>query len=55
MKYCDRSWSVMRPLSINLNLFHMNVPHNALYQNCINDSAQPNMGATRALDKKSFK
>ena len=32
----------------------MNVPHTALYQNCINDSAPPNMGAARALDKNSL-
>ena len=33
----------------------MNVPHYALFQNCINGSASPNRRAARAPDKKSFK
>ena len=32
----------------------MNVSHDALFQNCINDSAPPNRRATRAPDNKSF-
>ena len=33
----------------------MNVPHDDLFQNCINGSTPPNRRATRAPDKKSFK
>ena len=33
----------------------MNVPHDALFQNCINGSAPPNRRAARAPDKKYFK
>ena len=33
----------------------MNVPYDALFQNCINGYAPPNRRATRAPDKKSFK
>ena len=39
----------------NLKCFHINVPHNAPYKNCINGSAPLNTRTTRALDKKSFK
>ena len=37
---------------LNSELFHRIVSLDALYQNCTNGSAQPNKGATRALDKK---
>ena len=33
---------------------HMNVPHNALFKNCLNASAPPNRRAARALGKKIF-
>ena len=39
------------PISIYL---HMNVPHNALFQNCINGSAPRNRRTVRAPDKKSL-
>ena len=34
--------------------YHMNVPLDALFQNCINDSAPSNTRATRAPDKNFF-
>ena len=33
----------------------MNVPHSALFRNCINGSVPPNKRTARAPDKKSFK
>ena len=67
VSYCDRlSPSSVRP-SVRRKLFHeitslpeplvlhMNVPHNALFQNCINGSAPLNRRIARAPDKKSFK
>ena len=38
----------------NSILFYMNVPHNALFQKCINGSAPPNRRTARAPDMKSF-
>ena len=35
-------------------LFHIIVPHDALYQNCTNGSTPLNKGAARALDKKDM-
>ena len=32
----------------------MNIAHDALFQNCINGSALPNMRTDRATDKKYF-
>ena len=33
----------------------MNIPHDAILQNCINGSAAPNRRTAKAPDKKSFK
>ena len=41
------SWTTGR----NFILLHMNVPHDALFQNCINGSAPPNRRAARAPSK----
>ena len=38
----------------NLKLFRIIVSHIAFYQNCTNLSAPQNIGAARALDKKSI-
>ena len=66
VSYCDRYLSVVCcPLCINiffkryLLLNHWSkfkiIDMNALYQNCINGSASPNMRADRAVEKKSLK
>ena len=56
----------LRPASVNFFLkrhlllnhwskFHMNVPHDAIFQNCINGFAPLNRRVTRVQDQKSLK
>ena len=71
VRYCDYSSSSVRCASVVRKLFfnqhlllnhwtnfiklHLNVPHDAFFQYCINGLTPLNRRAARAPDKKSFK